>query len=135
MKVFPIISILIIMSFFAPAQNEKTQNVHSIRVTFLGLSYAYEQSISRQSTVNFEFMVAAGFGSNFMIGDYWLIVPKMRVEPRYYYNYNRRNEKMKKTINNSANYLSLSADYQFGSGIGENASSIPTLNSIVILSG
>ena len=75
-------------------------------------------------------MLAGGFGSDFINGTYWLIVPVMRVEPRYYYNLTKRFEKGKKTINNSANYLSISSDYQFATGIGSKAHSIGTFNII-----
>ena len=121
MKRLSIISIFIFLTILSYSQNDKVQNVHSLKATFIGLSYSYEQSISQKSTVNFEFMIAGGFGSSFIGGDYWLIAPIMRVEPRYYYNYLKRVAKGKKIINNSANYLSLSADYQFGTSIGDNA--------------
>lgn len=130
MKRLSIISIFIFLTILAYAQNDKVQNVHSLKVTFIGLSYAYEQSISQKSTVNFELMVAGGFGSSFISGDYWLITPIIRVEPRYYYNYFKRIAKNKKTINNSANYLSLSADYQFGTSIGNNAQALRTFSLI-----
>jgi hypothetical protein len=121
MKRIGIISIFIFLTNLSYAQNDRVQNVHSLKVTIIGLTYAYEQSISQKSTVNFELMLAGEFGSSFIGGDYWLITPIMRVEPRYYYNYLKRAEKNKKTINNSANYLSLSADYQFGTSFGSNA--------------
>ncbi len=121
MKRLSIISIFIFLTILSYSQNDKVQNVHSLKATFIGLSYSYEQSILQKTTVNFEFMIAGGFGSSFIGGDYWLIAPIMRVEPRYYYNYLKRLAKGKKIINNSANYLSLSADYQFGTSIGDNA--------------
>lgn len=121
MKRLSVISIFIFLTILTYAQNDKVQNVHSLKATFIGLSYAYEQSISQKSTINFELMLAGGFGSNIIADDYWLIAPIMRVEPRYYYNFHKRITKCKKTINNSANYLSLSADYQFGTSIGNNA--------------
>lgn len=66
-------------------------------------------------------MLAGAFGSNFMYGNYWLIVPIMQVEPRYYYNIVTRYDKGRRTINNSANYLSISANYQFGASIGRSS--------------
>jgi len=121
MKRLSIISIFIFVTTLSYAQNDKVQNVHSLKASFIGLSYAYEQSISQKLTINLELMLAGGFGSNFIGGDYWLVSPIMRVEPRYYYNYLKRAENSKNTNHNSANYLSLSADYQFGSSFGSNA--------------
>ena len=130
MKRLGIILILIFLINLSYGQNDKVQNVHSLKATFIGLSYAYEQSISQKSTINFELMLAGGFGSSFINGDYWLITPIIRVEPRYYYNYLKRIDKGKKVINNSANYLSLSADYQFGTSIGNNAQALQTFSLI-----
>jgi hypothetical protein len=125
-----LIPIFILISVCAFAQNDRTINTNTVKVTFLGLSYSYEQAIAQKSTINYEFMLAGGFGSGYMNGSYWLIVPVMRVEPRYYYNLITRYEKGRKTVNNSANYLSFSADYQLGRGVGSNASSISTLRLI-----
>lgn len=125
-----LIPIFILISICVFAQSDRTINTHTAKATFIGLSYSYEQAIAQKSTVNFEMMLAGGFGSDFMNGTYWLIVPVMRVEPRYYYNFTKRFEKGKKTINNSANYLSISSDYQFETGIGSKAHSIGTFNII-----
>lgn len=130
MKALILLSILTLISGLASAQIDRTINSSTLKATFLGLSYSYEQSIAQKSTINYEFMLAGGFGSGYMNGNYWLIVPVMRVEPRYYYNFTKRFEKGKKTINNSANYLSISSDYQFDTGIGSNASSISTISLI-----
>jgi len=124
MKRLSIFSIFIFLTILSYAQNDRVQNVHSLKATFIGLSYSYEQSISQRSAINFELMIGGGFGSNIFVGDYWLIAPIMRVEPRYYYNYLKRVSQGKKTINNSANYLSLSADYVFGTIIGDNAHAV-----------
>ncbi len=130
MKRLSVILVLSFLTVLSNAQNDKVENTHSVKATFIGLSYAYEQSISQKSTVNFELMLAGGFGSNIIADDYWLIAPVLRVEPRYYYNYPKRIAKGKKTINNAANYLSLSADYQFGTSIGKNAHALRSISII-----
>ncbi|MBN2814879.1 MAG: hypothetical protein JXQ80_12430 [Bacteroidales bacterium] len=103
---------------------QRVENTHSIKSTFLGLSYAYEHGYARESALNFELAVAGGFGSSFIRGNYWLIGPVLRLENRYYYNYLYRMEKGKKTVNNAANYLALSADYVPGISIGKNAEAV-----------
>jgi hypothetical protein len=91
------------------------------------LGYAYEQPISPQSVVNFEALLAGGFGSNIINGDYWIVAPVIRIEPRHYYNFGKRYEKGKKTIKNAANYVSMSIDWQLRESIGSNARSERTV--------
>ena len=124
------ISIFILIYGLASAQTGSTTTINTLKATFLGLSYSYEQSMSQKSTINYEFIMAGAFGSNFMYGNFWLIAPVIRAEPRYYYNIINRYDKGRKTKNNSANYLAISADYQLGTGFGRNASSISTFNLI-----
>ena len=130
MRALILLSIFISVYGLASAQIGRTTNLSTLKTTFLGLSYSYEQSISQKSTINYEFMLAGRFGSGYPNGNYWLIVPVMRVEPRYYYNLITRYDKGRKTMNNSANYLAISADYQLGTSIGSRASSVSTLNVI-----
>lgn len=130
MKRLGIVSVFVFLTILCYSQNERVKNVHSIKATFIGLSYSFEQSISQRSILNYELIAAGGFGSSIIGGDYWLIVPIIRVEPRYYYNYLKRASKGKKIINNSANYLALSADYQFGTSIGSNAHALGTVSII-----
>lgn len=106
---------------FISAQEVKVSKTHSIKVTFIGVGYAYEQPISPQSVVSFEAMLAGGFGSNIIYGDYWIVAPVIRVEPRHYYNFLKRAGKGKKTIGNAGNYISLSADWQLRESMGSNA--------------
>jgi hypothetical protein len=118
---FCLIAAFILSTGNLPAQIEKTYSSHSIKGPLIGLSYSYEHPIAIQSTLNLELMINGGFGSGLFRENYWVIAPVLRVEPRYYYNFTRRFEKEKKTINNSANYFTLAVDYQPGISIGKNA--------------
>lgn len=115
--------IILILTIYCSltAQNAKTQRSHSIKGPLVGLSYAYEHPIAQQSTLNMELILNGGFGSGVFNGNYWFIAPSLRIEPRYYYNLSKRFSKGKKTVNNSANYIAVSADYQPGFSIGNNA--------------
>lgn len=125
LRIVPGILLAMIVCQCAYAQKyQRIENTHSIKATFLGLSYAYEHGYARESAINFELAVAGGFGSSFISGNYWLIGPVLRLENRYYYNYLYRMEKGKKTLNNAANYLALSADYVPGISIGKNAEAV-----------
>lgn len=112
------------------SQIARVDNTHSFKATFLGVSYAYEQWLTQRSTVNFELIVAGGFGSNIIRGDYWLIAPIIRVEPRNYYNFVKRHNRGRNTLHNAANYLSFSVDYQPGISIGKNNRALRELSLI-----
>lgn len=86
MKIFGFITILLLLANYAIAQTIKVENVSSIRASIIGLSYSWEQSISQKSVVNLEFALAGTFGSDDISGNYWVMAPVLRVEPRYYYN-------------------------------------------------
>ncbi len=112
-------------------QSERIQSIHSAKMTLFGLSYSYELALGHESSLNFELMLASAFGSDILYGDYWLVAPVLRIEPRLYYNYVKRTIKEKKVINNAANYFSLSTDYQAGIGIGQNAASNANLSVVL----
>lgn len=115
----------IILIFINPAilsgQTDEVESIHSIKATIIGLTYSYDQLIFKPITINFEFTVGGGLGSNWKAHDYWLIVPSVRLEPRYYYNFYKRSLNDKIVTNNSSNFISLSADYQFNVNTGGNA--------------
>lgn len=121
MKKLLLITLILTIYCSLSAQNANTQRSHSIKGPLVGLSYAYEHPIAQQSTLNMELILNGGFGSGTFSGNYWYIAPSLRIEPRYYYNLSKRFSKGKKTINNSANYIAVSADYQPGFSIGNNA--------------
>ncbi len=57
-----------------------------------------------------------GIENDFAVGDHYngtgfILQPVLNVEPRYYYNLEKRNSKGKKTSKNSGNYLSIKTSY------------------------
>lgn len=104
-------SVLILMSCYTFSQTNQVESLHSIKVGYLSMAYAYEKALAQKSTINFEVDLQGRHGIYSTEGKHWWLIPGIRVEPRYYYNFQRRVNKGKKTINNSANYFSLSTDY------------------------
>ena len=111
-------------------QLKKVHHVHSIKATVIGLSYSYELPVTRRTVINFEPSLVGVLGSNFFSNNFWLITPVIRLEPRWYYNYLRRSEKGKKTINNSADFIALTAGYQPPISVGHNASALQSFSLI-----
>lgn len=98
-------SCLIIIS----SQTVKSQTASSIerKVTSLDIGlfgswFNYERQLAGSLTLNAEVGLDAEFGPG-----YYLFVPTLRLEPRYYYNFNKRVTQQKRTSNNSANFLSI----------------------------
>lgn len=69
----------------------------------------WEQKISKTSSINFfagPILAKAVDGFSFSnFSAKWIISPDIYTEYRNYYNLHRRNDKRKKTLNNSANFL------------------------------
>jgi len=107
--------ISLIFTFRSFAQDDtKVKNLHSIKLSYLSLAYNYEHAIAKQAVINSEIKFIYGFGANTIISNsrksYHVLIPLIRLEPRYYYNFLKRASKEKKTINNSANYLALTVN-------------------------
>ena len=117
MKVILPLLILLFFSASLMAQSvEAEKNVpgrplHGIKVGLIGAWYTYEKKIDRQLTLNTEVGFDFGFGKGFFLnnGELWYVmIPNLTLEPRWYYNLLKRYEKGKNISNYSANYIALS---------------------------
>lgn len=98
---------------------------HSIQLNGIGLSYSYEQAFSPRGTVIFSagssyvYGQALGLEMNsangiyFTTKNYHLITGNVSVEPRFYYNLQKRHRKDKRTFGNSGGYLAVNMGYSF----------------------
>ncbi len=111
-----IIAILFIAVFVSHAicaqgnESNVENGLASIHVGFLGSWLTYEHAVGKQFTVNSQLGLEGGFaaGSNDFL---YIFTPTITIEPRFYYNFNKRIRKGKKTFNNSTNYLTIAAFY------------------------
>ena len=93
--------------FVSYAQEDKrTTDIFSFKVGVIGAWLSYEKAVNDHFTLNSEFGYVGGFfkGTNSK-ADY-VATTTFNLEPRHYYNFNRRSGKGKETKNNSANYIS-----------------------------
>jgi len=90
------------------------ESIWGIQALMLPLSVYNESKLTNNIALRSE--LAWGFSWSGG-GSQWEVIPYLNVEPRYYYNLNRRNQKGKRIDNNSGNYLSLFACFQPGFGI------------------
>ena len=105
-------------------QNQTTSG-HSIELNGIGLAYSYEYAFSPRGTVLFS--AGSSYTYGWMLGldvnslneiyfttkDYHLISGNISVEPRFYYNLQKRHRKNKRTFGNSGGYLSVNLGYSF----------------------
>lgn len=112
MKNFTFLAFILI-SFFAKAQEEVSveDNLNSIQAGIFSLSYHNETRLDRKITLRSEIGLMTGTSIIEYSDGYrersFLVLPFVNIEPRWYYNLDRRNRLGKDTRNNSANYFSL----------------------------
>ena len=104
------ITFIIILTFlYVPqslqAQKGLTENFN-FKIGMIGGWLAYEKPLSDSFLLDIELGYIGGVLSNGLI-----FTSIIELEPRYYYNLNKRIQKSKNTKNNSANYLALQLSY------------------------
>lgn len=99
------------------SQDEETSLKKDIISAGIGLFTVvinYERHLGGLFTLKSELGLGFGFGQDpFSNGTYYVFTPMVIVEPRYYYNFDRRVERGKKTSYNASNYFALTAGYFF----------------------
>ena len=113
MKKFLLLSI-IFTSVSASAQEQATVSENLFSVSFLLPGIEYETALSNKTTLDFR----AGTGLAVSGGMYreteFGIFLNFHTQYRYYYNFERRQEKGKNTRHNSANYFALNGGLYSG---------------------
>ena len=105
--------IFLSLSIFCNGQNasiEKT--VFGIQSGFLGIWVHNESRLSNTIALRSEFGLDAGIlFTDFEGNSGFLLAPVLTLEPRFYYNLNKRHSKSKDTKNNAGNFISLKTSY------------------------
>ena len=113
MKKLLVLAFTVFFTQWALAQEQKAsleKGLASVDIGFLGSWLTYERQVGDQLTLNTQLGLEGGFfggGGEFN----YAFTPTVSVEPRFYYNFSKRVAKQKKTINNSANYLTITGTY------------------------
>ena len=95
------------------------KSIWGIQTLMFPLSVYNEAKLTNSIALRSELAWGFGWTSGGYIDNsaQWAVVPYLAVEPRYYYNLNRRIKKGKRIDGNSGNYLSLYSAVQPGFGI------------------
>ncbi|EIA08327.1 hypothetical protein [Flavobacterium frigoris] len=97
----------------AQAQNNTVEkSVFGLQTGLVGFWLNNESKLSNTIAVRSE----TGIEHDFTVGDHYdgagfILQPVITIEPRYYYNLEKRNANGRKTNNNSGNYLSIKTSY------------------------
>ena len=101
------------LSIFCEAQNASVEKtVFGIQTGFLGLWVHNESRLSNTIALRSEIGLDAGIlFTDFYGRSGFLLAPVLTLEPRFYYNVNKRSSKSKDITNNSGNFISLKTSY------------------------
>lgn len=88
---------------------------HSASIEIVGITYNFENPIALKSTliVRCGLQGGIGYSSSFGSNYYYAVSPAISIEPRFYYNINKRYRRGKLITGNSASFISLSSWYIF----------------------
>lgn len=105
--------IFLSLSIFCNAQNVSVEkSVFGIQTGFLGIWVHNESRLSNTIALRSELGLDAGIlFTDFEGRSGFLLAPVLTLEPRYYYNLNKRNLKSKNINNNSGNFISIKSSY------------------------
>lgn len=95
------------------AQNASVERAaFGVQTGLLGIWGHHEGRLSDQISLRSELGLDTGiWGENFYNNIGFILAPVITMEPRWYYNLNRREQKSKRIDGNSGNFLSLKSSY------------------------
>lgn len=120
MKKLLTIAMVAMCCFFANSQTKKEtlsveKSIFGIQAGLFGANVYNESKLADKWSLRSEIGVLGGYSySSYRTNkkSRFVLVPSLSVEPRYYYNFTRRQRLNKKIANNSGNYFGLKVEYQ-----------------------
>jgi hypothetical protein len=110
------------------------KSLTSIQTSILGLHINNEYGLSNTITLKTEFGLNASVFGGFSYDKTGIILaPTLTLEPRFYYNLDKRKNKDKKYTDNNGNYLSISTTYTPDWFIISNYDNIQTVPQVTII--
>lgn len=111
-KIILILNISLFVSKLEAQTASVENSVSGIQTGLLGIWYHNELKLTNLIALRGEIGLDAGvYGSNINDIDGFLLIPVLRLEPRWYYNLNKREQKSKRIDGNTGNFLSLNISY------------------------
>jgi hypothetical protein len=127
--------ILLVVIFNAAAQQASVEkSTFGIQTGFLGIWAHNESKLSNSIVLRSELgLDAAIFGDNFIGSKSFIMVPSITIEPRWYYNLNKRVSKNRRIDGNSGNFISIKTTYHPDVVIGSLANNVTFISDISII--
>lgn len=143
----PIKRHLVILVFFAVAFNASSQNasveksIFGIQTGLLGVWVYNESRLTDQIALRTEIGYEAGYWANFTassMGYYsndleYIFFPVISLEPRWYYNLDKRVKKESVIDGNSGNFIALKTSYHPHQLVISTVEASPSINNILIV--
>ena len=129
---------VLIISLIYLNVNSQTASVekstYGIQTGLLGIWAHNEMKLTNQIALRTELGMNAGiFGGDFYPKTGFLMTPVITVEPRWYYNLEKRQSKSKNISGNSGNFVSLKTNYHPNWFVISNYDNLKTFNLVTII--
>lgn len=113
MKKIALFITYLLSSFFLNAQESSVEkSLFSIQTGFLGFWINNEFKLSNNFSLKGELGLDSGiWGGNLYDGTGFLLTPVLTIEPRYYYNLEKRKNNGKNISKNGGNFISIKTSY------------------------
>lgn len=135
MQKYILITLILLGFAKVQAQNASVESdIIGFQVGFIGADLYNEHKLSNTVALNSKLSLKGGFWTGTIYEKTgFVLFPAISVEPKWYYNLNRRVEKEKNINNNSGNYFSLQAEYMPKWFAISNYNNINTTNAISLV--
>lgn len=122
-------------SLITTSQNASVeQSTYGIQTGFLGLWVHNETKLSNAMVLRSEIGLDSGiWGGDFYNGTGFLMTPVLSLEPKLYYNLNKRVSKSKRIDGNSGNFISLKTSYHPDWFVISNKDNISIISDISVI--
>lgn len=133
-----IVLILMLCGFAHTAASQNTsveKSTLGLQTGVLGIWFHSENRLSNQVALRSEIGLDAGIfgGSLYYNGTGYLLIPTITLEPRWYYNLDKRASKSKNIAGNGGNFISLKTSYHPDWFVISNYSPFSIIDQILII--
>lgn len=105
-----------------------------VQTGFLGLWVNYETKLSNSIVLRSEIGLDGGFwGGSFYDGPGYVFAPVLTLEPRFYYNLNKRVRKSRRIDGNSGNFISLNTTFHPDTFVISNRDYVKIISDISLI--
>jgi hypothetical protein len=123
------------MTLMAKSQTASVEKLtYGIQTGFFGIWVYYEFKLTNSIALRTEIGFDSGiWGGSFYDGTGFLMTPVITLEPRFYYNLNKRVKKSRRIDGNSGNFISLNTSYHPDWFVISNTDNVSIISDISIV--